>query len=166
MTDEPMDEPSVETTMAFEHLAGAVDKAMQHLDEDRQALARKMRWWRRAVVVLGIAVVVSVFTGIVGIVIGTRGNHALDEMRDQRDQSRVTSCQNYNDDLVANVNALNDKTQGVLRSALAANPNATAQGREFVANQVAEFEKVKVPRRDCSPKGIAAYYHDHLISTR
>lgn len=88
------------------------------------------------------------------------GWRTLDALRTSRDESRIVSCQQDND-TAERINGLNDRNQDLLRDAVARGDRTPAEQDEaeaFLAQQLAEYEALKVPLRDCSPAGIRAYY--------
>lgn len=169
MTDEhPIDPPP--DPLDFGKLAAALESTQVAFVANQEAFEarlvashRKWRWVRRGTVVAAIV-------GCIGTWAGLGARHAIDEMKAQRRESRVTACRSYNDDLAANVNKLNDRTQNLLRSATASNPNRTPEQQatvdQFLQNELDEYEQIKVPLRDCSPAGIDAYYSGSTTTTR
>lgn len=125
------------------------------LEERTEASARKFRAWRYAGI---IGLVLSVFA-LVGIALAL---YAVGEINDSRRSSRVAACRSYNKDLVTNVNALNDRNQDLLRNAVnnstERTPAQQAATETFLADELAKYEAIKVPKRDCSPAGLEAFY--------
>lgn len=84
----------------------------------------------------------------------------FDSLRTSRDESRIVACHQDND-TAKRINGLNDRNQDLLRDALDRGdrtPAEQAEAQEFLVQQLAEYEALKVPLRDCSPAGIRAYY--------
>lgn len=142
-------------------LAGDVRNATEKVDRDRkinedriQASVRKMRWFRRAAVLAVLAAAVALWAGM-------RANHAVDEIREQRTASRIVSCQKDNDTAKL-INSLNDRTQQLLRNAVAGGttrtPEQEARAQAFLDSELGEYQKIKVPLRDCSPAAVARFY--------
>lgn len=151
-------EPSPWETL--HELAGAVGRAADKVDRDRkinesriQASVQKMRWFRRAAVLAVLAAAVALWAGV-------RANNAVDEIRQQRTASRIVACQKDND-TATKVNALNDRTQQLLRNAVAGGnrtPEQEARTQAFLNSELAEYEKIKVPMRRCDPASVERYY--------
>lgn len=141
-------------------LAKSVDEASARIEKDRlaqeeriAASIHKMRWQRRFAFIGVIAGVI----GIIGSVVAGVGIHRNNEIFQQ---ARVTTCISYNEDIAANVNALNDRTQDLLRLAAARSTHPTPEQQALLQGQIDAYEKIKVPARDCSPDGIARFFHE------
>jgi hypothetical protein len=124
------------------------------LNEDRIAASvRKMRWWRFAGVVGAILAPLALWAGV-------QANNAVDELRDQRHASRIIACEKDND-TATKVNALNDRTQQLLRNAVAGGtrtPEQEARTQAFLNSELGEYEKIKVPMRQCDPASVERFY--------
>lgn len=130
----------------------------QRLEQEHLAkvTARKDRNLR-----IGIALACAI--GLVGVAAGFKAQQAVDEVNASRAEARVTSCQAYNDDLVASVNALNDRNQDLLRTVVERGrdnrtPEQQASADALLQQELGEYESIKLEPRDCSPVGIAAFY--------
>lgn len=146
-------------------LGQKVDAATWAIDAQRleqvhlaKVTARKDRNLR-----VGIALACAI--GLVGVAAGFKAQDAVDTVNAQRAEARVTSCEAYNDDLVASVNALNDRTQDLLRTATERNrENRTAEQQavtdQLLAQELGKYEAIKLTPRDCSPEGIDAYFKE------
>lgn len=93
----------------------------------------------------------------------TKAQHAIDLANEQRDEARLGACNAFNDDLAANVNGLNDEVQQLAVDAFAdptgrRTPEQNVQVATFLKQKQKAFENRKVPQRDCTPEGIAAFY--------
>ncbi len=154
-------DPEVEAEwVALGRLSKAVQSALTKLEKDRkaneeriQASVHKMRWFRRVGVI-------GVIAGVLGIGVGCLGLYEVDKIYDQRETSRIITCKDQND-TASRINSLNDRSQKLLENA-AATGNRTPEEQImtdlFVSRELAEYEKIKVPKRNCSPDGIRDYY--------
>lgn len=154
------DDPFNAEWIALGRLSNAVRDALKKLEEDRkanekriEASVHKMRWFRRAGVI-------GVVAGVIGIIIGGFGLYEVNKIYDQRAKSRVVSCQSDNS-TATRVNALNDRDQNLLRTVVktgSRTPEQQAATEKFVNNELAEYQKIKVPLRDCSPAAVNKFY--------
>lgn len=152
----------------LEHLATAVDTAIDRLAEDRtaneeriQASVRKMRWLRYSGIVGTVLGVIAIPLAVAGIVAAIQANHAVDEMRAQRDQSRIVLCQRDNDTAIK-INKVSGAVDKIVTFATPSNPNRTpeqqARVEEFVQQAKTALDGAKVTTRSCTPRAINAYY--------
>lgn len=123
-------------------------------EERIKASVRKFRAWR-------FAGIVGILLGVLALWAGWRANDAVDQIRAQRTEARLVACHADNAS-ASKVNALNDRTQDLLRNATASNttrtPEQQARSDAFLADELAKYEAVKVHLRDCSPAGIERFY--------
>lgn len=154
-------EPTGDHWRTLDHLALEVRRAADKVDNDREinerriaASTRKFRAWR--------------FAGLVGIALsvlalwaGWRADTAINRINSSRAEARVAAC-NADNAYADKVNALNDRTQELLRAAFAANtsrtPTEQVTAEAFLADELARFDAVRVPARKCDPASIAAFY--------
>lgn len=153
------------------HLADAVREASEKVEVDRrkneeriEASVKKMRWFRRAAVAGVVGAILALWASIVSNNASNEANEAVEALRAQREASRIVQCKADND-TAARVNALNDRTQDLLRTAAMPNnvrtPEQQARTDALLADQLALYEAVKVPLRDCTPKGIKEFYEQN-----
>lgn len=163
-----VDEEPPDPWRSINELAGLIREAGNKVDDDREAnkelvaalekrtkaSIRKMRWYRFAGVVGAVLAVPALWAG-------WRANDAIDQIRTQRSASRIIACQNDNT-TAAKVNALNDRTQQLLRNAVAGGttrtPEQDARAEAFLRSELNEYQKTKVPMRDCSPAAVERFY--------
>lgn len=159
-----MTDPFEREWETLRNLSDAVRIATEKVDEDREAneariaaSVHKMRWFRRAALLAVAAAAVALWAGV-------RANNAVGDIRAQRTQSRVIACENDNATAMK-VNKLNDRTQQLLRNAVAGGTTRTpaqeARTEAFLRSELAEYQKIKVPTRDCSPAAL-----DRLFSQK
>ena len=158
MTEE---EPTGDAWRTLDYLASEVRRAADKVDLDRDAnerriqmSVRKLRWYR-------IAGVIGAVLSVLALWAGWRANYAADRLLEQRTEARVVTCQKENE-TADRVNALNNRTQTLLRNAVANNTTRTpaqqASTEAFLAAELAEYEKVKVPKRPCDVASVNRYY--------
>lgn len=128
------------------------------IDGLREDTRKKVQTNRRAIIA---AVLIAVFGVIVGTVGVVHGIHA-DNTRKQR---TVAACQQANDQTdrsIVAAEATSDNFIDYLGTAAKANPKTDpVKLREFIEGaKVAQHRVIEknYPKRDCSPRGIAAYY--------
>lgn len=112
------------------------------------------------------AVVIAAAAVVVALVAVSVNLQRVNQINRDRDSARVAACLSYNRDLAKNVNAVNDQTQALVRDVFTGlpaykDPTGKALIDHFVDDRDAKFEAVKVPLRDCTPPGIAAFYSEH-----
>jgi ABC-type branched-subunit amino acid transport system substrate-binding protein len=153
--------PIERTSFDLGRLAAAVDATTTALVKNREAFEqrlvashRKMNWARGAAFLAGVAGVIGIFTGV-------RAQNAVDEMRRQRAEARITACKADND-TAEKINRLGDAFKQIITFATPPNPNRTPEQQmrleQFVAQADGAVDDAKVDDRDCSPAGIEAYY--------
>lgn len=115
---------------------------------------------------------IAIMVGSVGIwqSVGARSTaddarEALDVFRAQRTESRVIAC-NAENDSAARINALNDRTQDLLRAATAdrdgdRTPEAQARVEALLNGELVKYEAIKIPYRKCDLASVEAYYEEH-----
>lgn len=155
-----MTEPEANPWQTLNVLSRAVTDATKRVERDSElnekrikASVEKMRWFRRAAVLSLLAAALSLF-------VGYQARHTADQLRTQRSQSRVIACRNENA-TAERVNKLNDRTQQLLRNAVAGGERTAEQetrAQAFLNAELAEYEAIKVPMRDCSPAAVEAFY--------
>lgn len=158
MTEE---EPTGDPWRTLNLLGDAVREAVRKVDDDREAnerrikaSVRKVRWtW--IVGAIGLVVAVAALWG------AWWAHDAIETIQASRREARLAACHADND-TATKINALNERTQDLLRTAAQPNDTRTAaqQARTdaLVADELEEYEAVKVPLRDCSPAGIREFY--------
>lgn len=155
------DIPIERTSFDLGRLSHAVEEASGRVEADRKALEvriassqRKTRWQRRAGII-------GLVAGIIGTIAGFRAQIAIDEMRHQRSEARITACRNDND-TAEKINHLGGALKQIITFATPPNPARTPEqqmrAEQFVAQADGVVDDAKVPPRDCSPAGIEAFY--------
>jgi hypothetical protein len=141
--------------MPMKDLELQLASAEKELAATRKSNERRVFW-------LAAGCGIAVLCGAVGVVIGIQGNLALGEFEDQRTQARSVSCQAENA-TAGRINGLNQRLQDTLR-AIAEFVGPDPEVDAFIADQVAAFEVLEVPERDCTPAGIAEYFEDNATT--
>lgn len=86
------------------------------------------------------------------------------EARDRTTQARLSACLSFNEDVQANVNALNDRTQELLDQTFNGpghtprTPAKQAEVDAYLEQQKAAYDAVKIAERDCTPAAIEEFY--------
>lgn len=155
--------------MNDEAFDAAVQEAVSLADAEQKlsALERLRRSVLKERRLLRVLTVVAIVVGCVGIflAVGARSvaneaSAALDAFTASRTEARAIACQADND-TAGRINGLNDRTQDLLRDASAGGdrtPEEQERVDAFLVEQLAKYEALKVPLRDCSPQGIEDYY--------
>lgn len=164
--------PIERTSFDLGRLSAAVDAAAAKLDADRDALERriaasvaKMKVWRFAGMA-GLALgVLALPVGVLGAWAGLAAQDANEKTNSNRAEARVTACVAFNRDVAANVNALNDRGQELLQNIVndgreRRTPEQQIAVDEVLRREVAAYEELKIPDRDCTPRGIAEFYNE------
>lgn len=156
-----MTEPEPNPWITLNALSSAVTEATKRVERDSTlnekriaASVQKMRWFRRAAVL-------SLFAGVLSLFVGYQARHTAEQLRTQRAQSRIVTCRNENA-TAERINSLNDRTQQLLRNAVAGNtsrsPEQEAVAQEFLQRELDEYEAIKVPLRACDPASVERFY--------
>lgn len=115
-----------------------------------------------------VLLVVAIALGGTGAALAAQGlnqsGQALDKadaIIEARDASRVIACGTAND-IARKHNDLVGGVEDTLRTLAAPSPTRTREQQaridEFLAQQIAHYESIKVAIRDCSAKGLRDYY--------
>lgn len=148
MSDDQFD-AAVEEAVA----AATAEQRLVELERLRKSVLKERR-------LLRILTALAIIVGSFGAVEGLAAKDALNEFRDSRASARKVGCVADND-TADRINGLNDRTQDLLRDAVAGGdrtPEEQAQALKFLAEQLDKYEALKVPRRDCSDGAIDSYY--------
>jgi hypothetical protein len=125
---------------------------------------------RTPTILLIVLLVLAIAVGGTGAALAALGlsqsGEALDKadaIIEARDASRIVACGTAND-IAKKHNDLVDGVENTLRVATQGNGNRTpeqqARIEAFLAQQIAQYEAIKVAIRDCSPEGLRLYYHE------
>lgn len=151
-------EPVDRTAFDLRTLAKAVDDASARIEKDRLAQearisssVHKMRWQRRFAFI-------GVLAGVIGITLSLLSIGGIRQNEVNVRDARITGCLSYNNDIAVNVNALNDRTQDLLRLSASRNPDPTDEEKQLLTQVLDGYEGIKVPLRDCSPEGIENFF--------
>lgn len=158
MTDE---EPTGDHWRTMNEMIGVVREATVQIDKDREANEKRIKSSVRKVRLTWIVGAVGVVLALVAWWAADEAQEAADLLRSQRTVARVAACEKDNE-IAGKINALNDRTQDLLRVAAAPNDSRTASQQErtdrLLADELAKYEAVKVPLLDCSPEAVERFY--------
>ena len=113
-----------------------------------------------AALVVGVA---GAGIGVIGLATAGEANDKADTILEARQVARKVACDADNEN-AGKINGLNDRSQDLLRDAAAGGnrtPEQQARADQFIAEQIAKYEALKIPLRDCSSQAaIDAYYEE------
>lgn len=144
--------------IALDHLEGRIDEAKQ---QSKQTADRT----RNLAAVAIAAACLGILVGVAGILAAQKAQDAVDEVNRQRAENIVTACNRFNEEVAVNHNGIvdelvefvaflgQDQTPEDPRT-----PDEQALIDRLVGQRQAEFASRMVRYRDCSDRGIAAYY--------
>lgn len=154
---------------SIDELHDVVVGLTRSVDDDRELSKQRIKKHDRAIKV-------AIGFGVLGLLVGALGllaadeaqgaadkaraaaekaQEAIDLVNEQRAQARPTAC-NADNDTAAKINGLNIQIQSLLTSILSDSSSQAAV--DFVAEQVAGLEAIKVRYRVCTTEAIEAFY--------
>ena len=144
-----------EAAVAEAVAAAKAEQKLAALEDLRTSVLKERR-------LLRVLTIAALIVGCVGIFLANDARTTLDEFAAARSESRVIACRGDND-AAERINGLNDRTQDLLRDAVAGNGDRTpaeqAAADAFLKEQIVKYEALKIPLRGCGPQEIEDYYN-------